>query len=490
MQRRLSSVLLAICPLLLPVKCCPQTVQQQQRDRVASRTGTAQALPATASSIESLQTIADVVVDQNLEAFDDGSGPYWSAGPAYAGGVWAEDFTYTLLMNPGKFVGLHGAAAINNVAAHFVAAADAHGQLPPEVLASGLPGRTYSGFDANQRYVSGVSSDMVALMCWESWRKSGSTACYKASVAAVKRAQAYWPRDPVTHLPTVVLGANEWEPASLFLELPRFSGDVGSAAVLLAASDAAMYQQAVAANDGINATFFLTEFDQVSTSIAARLLDPATSMVLGATGNNRQIDNLSSGMAVWFSSLVGMDIVPSRVQIVIGNYFYAHRHDQTYNGYWLNSASAWKVQGIIPAGGSPSGRYTYGCSANSAGTGPGKVTPDPLPYQNGYWSLVTGMAAQAMYLAGHADGIPTLLASFRDAPQGRSGDPAWEYYTGNGGHRSGDFCRNATTPNMESPQSASWAARNLVGAMPIVGVPMLNKYGALVTPSTRHRRTQ
>jgi hypothetical protein len=90
------------------------------------------------------------------------------------------------------------------------------------------------------------------------------------------------------------------------------------------------------------------------------------------------------------------------------------------------------------------------------------------------------MNALALSLTNPSD-VPTLLASFRDASSGSSGDPGYEYYTGPFGHNSGT-CGTATTPNAESPQSAAWAAANIVGPTAVAAnLGVTDKYGAIVT---------
>jgi hypothetical protein len=103
-------------------------------------------------------------------------------------------------------------------------------------------------------------------------------------------------------------------------------------------------------------------------------------------------------------------------------------------------------------------------------------------YQAGtaYWSLGFGMNAYALSLTNPSD-IPTLLATFRDAASEGSGDPAWEYANADFSHGGAGLCPGATTPNMESPQGAAWAAANIAGPTPVSsGAAVVDKYGANV----------
>lgn len=421
----------------------------------------------------SLQVIANAVVDQNLASFTDRT-PYWCPGPAYCStGIFSEDYTYALIQNPSKFTGAYGSPAIRNIVAKFIAAADGHGQIPAAINAAGTTSVAYSSADANQVFYSGVSWAMLPLLCYEDYLKTGQTTCYTSSVAAIKTAQQYFPRNGSTHLPTVVVGANEYVAGSLFLELPRFSGDVGNASVLLAASDAVMLKMATAAGDATNVTYFNTELGQVTASINANLIDPTSHMLWGATGQDKQIDTLSSAFAVWFSNWTGTNIITPTQQAQIGTFLHTNLASMTYNGYFANTVNSsgtvisWATQGQIPSGGGGSG-YTAMCSGSTT------------TYQNGYWSLGFAGAALALNKTNPSD-IPTLLASFRDSATGSVGDPGVEYYTQAHAFDSGS-CNTATTPNLESPQGAAWVAANLVGPTPVAaGLGTTNKYGAIVT---------
>lgn len=418
---------------------------------------------ARQSANNSLQVIADTVVDQNKKFFTSDGTPYWTAATGdYAGfGVFAEDFTFSVVQNPAKWSGPEGAAAILNIANKIVAAKGPAGQFPASVTPAGVtPSGNCSGFDQNCAYWSGVGWAMVPLLCYEHYLKTGTTTCYSSNVAAIKTALLYNPRNPVTHVITISTGASQSVPFSLFLEQARPSGDNGNAAVLQAISDAVMGQMATAAGDTANINYFNGEFSQVTASIASELLDPSTSMVVLGTGQDHQIDVLSSGMAVWFSKYTGQNIVSPTVQTAISNYLHTNLASLTYNGYFLNSPTPWAVQGIIPAGGGTAYANPAGCTNQM--------------YHNGYWSLVTGMAAYAISLT-HPEDVPGLLASFRDAA-----NPAVEYYNRDHSFNSAS-CGTAETTNLESPQGASWAAANLVGPTPIAsGAAVVNMYNALV----------
>lgn len=423
----------------------------------------------------SLQVIANSTVDQNLAFFTSDGTPYWCAGPGYCSfGVFAEDYTYTLIQNPAKFVGAYGSASIRNIVAKFIAQADVNGQLPGAINQAGTgTSLLYSGWDSNHAFWSGVTMYMIPLMCYEDFLKTGSTTCYTTNVVAIKKAQAFSPINGTSHLPTNVVGASEWVPQSLFLEQSKFSGDVASASVLRAASDAVMAAMATAAADSTNATFFNTDFTNVTTSIQSLLIDPTSHMLWGATGQNKQIDVLTSGMAVWFSNFTGRNILTLAQQKAIGTFLHTNLATMTYNGYFANTVTTggavtlWTTVGIIPSGGGGSGYTSSGCPTGD--------------YQQGYWSLVTGMNAYALSLTNPTD-VPTLLATFRDASAGASGDPSWEYYNADLSHGGAGLCPGATTPNMESPQGAAWAAANIVGPTAVAAtLGTTNKYGAIVT---------
>lgn len=423
----------------------------------------------------SLQVIANSTVDQNLAFFTSDNTPYWCAGPGYCSfGVFAEDYTYTLIQNPAKFSGIYGSASIRNIVAKFIAQADVNGQLPGAINQAGTgTSLLYSGWDSNHAFWSGVTMYMIPLMCYEDFLKTGSVICYTTSVVAIKKAQAFSPINGTSHLPTNVVGASEWVPQSLFLEQSKFSGDVASASVLRAASDAVMAQMATAAADSTNATFFNTDFTNVTTSIQSEFIDPTSHMLWGATGQNKQIDMLTSGMAVWLSNFTGRNILTLAQQKAIGTFLHTNLATMTYNGYFANTVTtggavtSWTTAGIIPSGGGGSGYTSSGCPTGD--------------YQQGYWSLVTGMNAYALSLTSPTD-VPTLLATFRDAAAGSSGDPSWEYYNQDHSHGGAGLCPGATTPNMESPQGAAWAAANVIGPTPVAAtLGTTNKYGAIVT---------
>ena len=118
-------------------------------------------------------------------------------------------------------------------------------------------------------FILGVTADMLAFLCYEDYLKTGQTTCYASEVVAIKRAQQFWPRNGSTHLVSNTVGANEWVPQSLFLELAKVSGDVANSAVLLAASDAVMGKMATAAGDATNVTYFNTEFGRRVTTKAS-----------------------------------------------------------------------------------------------------------------------------------------------------------------------------------------------------------------------------
>lgn len=416
-----------------------------------------------------IQDIARADVSGNQFQFSDGTLGL-CAGVAYCTPTkqaFAEDVTYTVLMNPSLFT----ASQVLNFATKFAAAVDAHGVMSAAIDSTGAISLVCSGFDLNCVYTSGPGASMVGLLCYVHYLKTGTVTCYTNNVAALKTSQAYRPINGSSHLPTVVLGANEYVPQSLFLEQARFSGDVANASVLLAAYDAAMLKMATAAGDATNVTFFTTNLSQVTASIQSEFVDGTSHMLFGATGQDAQIDILTSGMAVWFSQYLNSPILTLAQQKAIGTYLHTNLATIAHNGYFINSASSggavasWTSQGQIPSGG---GAYTNICGSTTT-------------YQNGYWSLVTGMAAQALYLTNPSD-VPTLLASFRDSLSSGGGDPAQEYYTQAFGTASGGTCGTASTYNMESPQSAAWAAANLVGPTPVAfGQGGTDKYGAIVT---------
>lgn len=430
----------------------------------------------------SLQIIANSVVDQMAQTFTDGT-PYWCAGLGYCSlGIFAEDYTYSLIQNPSKFPteinGVAGTSTIRNIVGKFIAQVDGHGQIPAAINAAGTAASvTYSGWDNNHAFYSGVAMYMLPLDCFADYQKTGSTLCYTTYVNAFKTAQAYSPINGTSHLPTNVVGASEWIAQSLFLEQERPSGDVANASVLRAASDAVLAQMATAADDSANATFFNIDFTNVTASIQSEFIDPTSHMLWSATGQNKQIDVLTSGMAVWLSRFTGQNILTLAQQKAIGTFLHTNLATMTYNGYFANTVTtggavtSWVTTGIIPVGGGGGGYTSDGCSAGV--------------YQQGYWSLVTGMNGYALSLTNASD-VSVLLASFRDALSGSSNDPAWEYYDQAHGHSAAGctpaFSATATTPNLESPQGAAWVAANIVGPTAVAaGLGTTDKYGATVT---------
>jgi hypothetical protein len=399
-------------------------------------------LNTVSGSVNQIQNIANSLADTDLYTYSDGTIGRLAATGYSAYGPFAEDSTYYALFNPTKI----SASELLNLATKLVAAVDAHGVVPPTTgdVPGGINVLYYSGLDSNHAYTSGVGADMVGFDCYLHYLKTGTTVCYTSFVSALKTSQAYRPINGSTHLPTVVVGANEYIPGTLFEEQVRGSGDIASAAVLLAGYDYVMYQMATAAGDYTNAAFFSTNLAQVEASIQSVLVDPTTKLLIFATGqNSTNLDIWSSTMAVWLSQFLNTPLIPLTEQKAIGTYLHTNLAALSYSGFVRMSPTNWATQGILLSGG---GSYT----ALPAGA-----------YQEGFW-CIGGPVAAALYLTNPLD-IPAFLAKYRDQSSGsNNNNPTIEWYNQDGtiGAQGG---HSPSMNNLISGASPAWAAAHLLG---------------------------
>lgn len=420
--------------------------------------------PATLSpfTVQANQTI-----DGNTKYFSDGTA-YQTAGANYvSNGSYIADQTFTCLANPGKC----SDTFILNLVTKYVAAINGNGQLPIN-LSSTLTPLYYSAWDLHHAFASPDGAIFVPQMLYLYCQKYGlaSTQCgtaYTASVAAIKSAWAFYPRNGTTHLFTVVSG-NEYLMTTGFEEYVRNTGDVANGNVWYAADMADMAAIATAQGDSTNATFFNSEHSTVVTAIRANLINGTTGLLISATGQNSANDDIAtSALAVACdlrpSVMAACGVLTSGQKTTIENYFDANSATITNaNGAVLQTPqSAWAQFGCIQAGGGTP--YTGGGCAGYTGS----------QYQGGLWFYFNDSFALALGQVNQAK-VGTFLNTSLNPT---SADTAMEW-------------NDRASTAMPSGSSTNYMASNqwevaVNNAYPLAqtittGVGCINKYGALV----------
>ena len=374
-------------------------------------------------SIDKLRDAADGVIAANTNSFTDDGSPYYSAGTVYADqGIFVDDFYLTAEQNPAAF---DWKVAIPHLIEKFLSHRSADGDIPAVLGRNGQPSAYayYSGWDKYHKHVVGDGWVCLPHLMYLAWQHNKDLRPYKAHVEHIKAALARIPRNPKSHLITVNPG-DEYVPGTMFLEMPRFTGDVACANVWYMRVVQRMAELAVAAGDAQNAAFFNSELTTVANNIT-ELIDQQSGLF---TADNGQ---LKSNLDVYSSALFcysGFGTADQR--LAIARYFDQHFATLVNPaGYVLNSPTRWAAFGSIP----PSGGYPY--------------APSPLgeaakTYQDGYWSDHLNWFATTLALV-NPDKARQLIATFA-----AGADLTCEYYN------IGSAKPNGTTQNMESPQGA------------------------------------
>lgn len=410
---------------------------------------------------------ANQTIDGNTKYFSDGTA-YNTAGTNYASsGNYIADQTFTCLANPGKC----SDTFLLNLITKYAAAVDGNGQLPIN-LSSTLTPAYYSAFDLHHAFASPDGAIFLPQMLYLYCQKYGlaSTQCgtaYTASVAAIKSAWAFYPRNGTTHLFTVVSG-NEYLMTTGFEEYVRNTGDVANGNVWYAADMADMAAIATAQADSTNAAFFNSEHSTIVTAIRANLINGTTGLLISATGQNSGNDDIAtSSLAVACdlrpSVMAACGVLTSGQKTTIENYFNTNYATITNaNGAVLQTPqSAWAQFGCIQAGG--------GTPYNGGGC-PGYTGSQ---YQGALWFYFNDDFALALGQVNQAK-VGTFLNT---ALNPTSADTAMEW-------------NDRASTAMPSGSSTNYMASNqwevaVNNAFPLAqtvtaGVGCINKYGALV----------
>jgi hypothetical protein len=410
---------------------------------------------------------AGQTINGNTKYFSDGTA-YNTAGTNYASsGNYIADQTFTCLANPGKC----SDTFLLNLITKYAAAVDGNGQLPIN-LSSTLTPAYYSAFDLHHAFASPDGAIFLPQMLYLYCQKYGlaSTQCgtaYTASVAAIKSAWAFYPRNGTTHLFTVVSG-NEYLMTTGFEEYVRNTGDVANGNVWYAADMADMAAIATAQADSTNATFFNSEHSTIVTAIRANLINGTTGLLISATGQNSGNDDIAtSSLAVACdlrpSVMAACGVLTSGQKTTIENYFNTNYSTITNaNGAVLQTPqSAWAQFGCIQAGG--------GTPYNGGGC-PGYTGSQ---YQGALWFYFNDDFALALGQVNQAK-VGTFLNT---ALNPTSADTAMEW-------------NDRASTAMPSGSSTNYMASNqwevaVNNAFPLAqtvtaGVGCVNKYGALV----------
>ena len=385
-------------------------------------------LPGSADSL--ITQIADAAIAQNIGQFSDGSGPYYSAGPAYAGnGIYIDDFILTLIANPNKFL----APNILNIMAKFDAGRDSSGNFPLTVRANGTSDAWYgyySGFDLYRKHVPADGWMGMATALNVYCGKVSTALCttaYNAYNGHIQIALALVPKNATTHLITVSAG-DEFIAGTLFMEAMRSTGIVANANVWYERVNELMAQVAARVGDTANAAAYANEKSLVDSGIQANLIDGSSGLLVTATGtNSSNLDVRSS--ALW--AFLGYGTSAQRT--AIANYFSTNFSTLTNPyGYVRNSPTTYEQQGCIPAsGGAPYTSYS-GCNY---------AIYSATNYQGGgYWSDDFQWFASVLATVA-PNKAETMVRNYALAIY-----PAVEWYDAAGG------INGATNPNMESPQ--------------------------------------
>jgi hypothetical protein len=390
-------------------------------------------IPGTASS--SLAFTANQNIAANSTAlFTDGTQAY-SAGPVYAPlGTFIDDTTLAAMHNPKAFP----AANLLNIVNKFIAARNASGDFPLAVGLNGTSSGYYSAWDLHQAHATGdgwiMVPQMLYLYCQDvGTTSSACTSAYTADIAAIKTAMARPPRNGSTGLITVNPG-DEYVAGMAFMEYMRNTGDVANANVWYAIVCQKLAVLATAAGDTTNASFFNAQYATTVAGIQANLIDGTTGMLKAATiQNSSNLDVVSSVLADYYGLLT------TAQNTAIETYLSSHYATLVNaDGYVLETPGGWATIGYIPSGGGP----PYGAAGFTN-----------TQYQGGYWSFFEGEFAALLAKRSTAPGSPgqvaTLLTAFVNGA-----DPNTEYYN------VGSTVPNGTSPNLESPQGALWAALN------------------------------
>jgi hypothetical protein len=219
-----------------------------------------------------------------------------------------------------------------------------------------------------------------------------------------------------------------------FMEYMRNTGDVANANVWYAIVCQKLAVLATAAGDTTNATFFNTQYASTVAAIQANLIDGTTGMLKAATiQNSTNLDVVSSVLADYYGLLTTAQ--NTAIETYLSNHYATLVNA---DGYVLETPGGWGTIGFIPSGGGP----PYGAAGYTS-----------TQYQGGYWSFVdaefAALLAKHNPTAGAPGQVATLLTSYINGA-----DPNTEWYN------VGDTAPKGTSPNLESPQGAFWAAQN------------------------------
>lgn len=422
----------------------------------------------TPSSQSPFTVQANDVFDTNTSYFSDGT-PYNTAGANYAAsGNFIADQMFACLPNPGKC----SDTFLLNLLSKYVAAVNGSGQMPINLSSSLVP-LYYSAFDLHHAFASGDGTIFAPQMLYLYCQKFGvgspqcSTA-YNASVAVIKSSWAALPRNGSTHLFTVVAG-NEYPCTTGFQEYVRNTGDVSNCNVWYASDMADMAAIATAVGDGTNAAFFNSEHSTVVTAIRANLINGTTGLLISATLQNSNSDDIPTSSLAVACDLIPTVMAPCGVltsgqKTTIENYFNTNYTSLVNgNGYVIqtNRSGGWQFFGCIQAGGG--GPYSSGCPGFTG-----------TQYQGGNWAYFSEWFAIAL---GQVN--PAKVATFLNTNLNPvSGDPAMEWND----QGSTSLPGSASTNYMASVQWAV-AANNAFPLGPVytAGAGCINKYGALTT---------
>lgn len=351
---------------------------------------------ANASDVGStFAQVAKTAIDASHFYFTDGTDG-WCAGPQYCSPtvqMYIADFIYTATQNTNYF----SPAQIANVVNKFMAPVSGNsGDIPAAIDSAGAitvncTSLTSGLFITGCFHVNGDGWGGIPQAIYLYYQKTGKTDLYTTYASQLRTALGRVPRDAANHL-VVVNPGDEWV-ANGYREQGRFTGDDAFGSSTMAIVDRELAIVAAAAGDTTNASFYSTDYTNVTASLPT-LIDPSSHMLLGGSIQNNQIDIFSSVLAVYNELLS-----PSQ-ETAISSWLVTNYASYTYRGFVKEMAAPCSVVGTIGTSGGP----PYGPNGT------------PTSYQcGGYWGLLSGWTAYAI-----AKTNPTLASqmvqSFLTAP--------------------------------------------------------------------------
>jgi hypothetical protein len=382
------------------------------------------------SIYDKISTVVTGDLSTNQTSFTDGSGNFWTAGPASSGYQYsfAADTWTTLAGDPNYFT----ATQIKNIFEKFVAARNSNGDLPVALNDDGSAYTYYSAWDGYLHHVTGDGDFFVPMMeklYYDKTCTSGSCdiSAFATTATYLKTELSHIPRDPSNTLVYVTPG-DEWVPWG-FHDMVRTTGDdlIGSLFYYEDSLDmAALYNTE---GDTTDATFFTNEANNIKNNIST-LWDSTDGMFYAATGQNHQIEVDGSAYAAYLSTLPGdLGIITQAQATDISNYLVNNYTALTAgSGYIRQSPADWAYCYAISNSGTGSGcRYSSG------------------QYDNGLWSVANEWVANTLKITSPSQAVQ-FITDFSNNPNiGQE----WYNYSNSGSSYS--YSPAGAASNLESP---------------------------------------